>query len=161
MIERKHEQPITCQVRLLGISRKTVYYLPRSASDADLSLMRRLDPWHLEPPSWAPGRCAVSFCAKVSTWAGTMCAHSCGAWPWRRWAPNRAPVSVIRATRSTRICCATWRSPGPTRSGARFELHPHGARVCVPRRRGGGGPPHGARPQGRHHIGVLPCERGD
>ena len=47
MIERKHEQPITCQVRLLGISRKTVYYLPRSASDADLSLMRRLDPLHL------------------------------------------------------------------------------------------------------------------
>ncbi len=50
MIDREHELPVTHQARLLGISRGTVYYLPRSASDADLALMRRLDELHLEHP---------------------------------------------------------------------------------------------------------------
>jgi putative transposase len=42
--------PSPASPRLLGISRGLVYYLPRSASDADLSLMRRLDELHLEHP---------------------------------------------------------------------------------------------------------------
>ncbi len=50
MIDREHELPVTHQARLLGISRGTVYYLPKPASDADLSLMRRLDLLHLEHP---------------------------------------------------------------------------------------------------------------
>ena len=50
MIDRKHDLPITHQAKLLGVSRGTVYYLPRAVSDADLALMRRIDELHLEHP---------------------------------------------------------------------------------------------------------------
>ena len=50
MIDRQHDLSITQQARLLGISRSSVYYLPRPASETDLALMRRLDELHLEHP---------------------------------------------------------------------------------------------------------------
>jgi len=50
MIDREHELSITRQAKLLGISRGTVYYLPRPVSPEDLALMRRLDELHLEHP---------------------------------------------------------------------------------------------------------------
>ena len=50
MIDRKHDLPITHQAKLLGVSRGSVYYLPRAVSDADLALMRRIDELHLEHP---------------------------------------------------------------------------------------------------------------
>ena len=50
MIDRKHELSISAQAKLLGISRGTVYYLPRPVSDADLALMRRIDELHLQHP---------------------------------------------------------------------------------------------------------------
>ncbi|MCA3238123.1 MAG: IS3 family transposase [Curvibacter sp.] len=50
MINREHPLPITRQAQLLGMSRGTVYYLARTASAADLALMRRLDELHLEHP---------------------------------------------------------------------------------------------------------------
>ena len=50
MIDREHELPVTRQAKLLGISRGSVYYLPRPVSAADLALMRRLDELHLEHP---------------------------------------------------------------------------------------------------------------
>jgi putative transposase len=50
MIDRKHELPISAQAKLLGISRGTVYYLPRPVSDDDLALMRRVDELHLQHP---------------------------------------------------------------------------------------------------------------
>lgn len=50
MIDRTHTLPITCQAQVLGISRGSVYYLPRPVSDADLALMRRIDALHLEHP---------------------------------------------------------------------------------------------------------------
>jgi putative transposase len=50
MIDRKHDLPISAQAKLLGISRGTVYYLPRSVSDSDLALMRRVDELHLQHP---------------------------------------------------------------------------------------------------------------
>lgn len=43
MIDRDHTLSITRQAKLLGISRGTVYYLPRPVSPADLALMRRID----------------------------------------------------------------------------------------------------------------------
>jgi hypothetical protein len=48
MMDRNH--PLTRQARALGISRGSVYYLPRPVSEADLGLMRRLDELHLEHP---------------------------------------------------------------------------------------------------------------
>lgn len=43
MIDRDHILTVTRQAALLGISRGSVYYLPRPVPDADLALMRRID----------------------------------------------------------------------------------------------------------------------
>jgi len=50
MIDREHKLPITRQATALGISRSSVYYLPRPVPAADLAIMRRLDELHLEFP---------------------------------------------------------------------------------------------------------------
>jgi len=50
MIDRTHALPITRQAQELGISRGSVYYLPRPTSDADLAIMRRLDELHMDFP---------------------------------------------------------------------------------------------------------------
>ena len=50
MIDRHHALPITRQAQLLDMSRGSVYYLPRPASQAELALMRRIDELHLEFP---------------------------------------------------------------------------------------------------------------
>ncbi len=50
MIDHDHALPINRQAELAGISRGTVYYLPRPVSDADQRLMRRIDELHLEHP---------------------------------------------------------------------------------------------------------------
>ena len=50
MIDREHDLPIVRQAQLLGMSRGSVYYLPRPVSEADLALMCRIDMLHLEHP---------------------------------------------------------------------------------------------------------------
>jgi putative transposase len=50
MIDRKSELPIKRQAALLGISRGSVYYLPKPVSQTDLALMHRIDELHLEHP---------------------------------------------------------------------------------------------------------------
>ena len=50
MIDRSHALPVTRQARELGISRGSVYYLPKPVSAADLAIMRRIDELHLEFP---------------------------------------------------------------------------------------------------------------
>ena len=50
MIDRSHALPITKQAQVLGISRGSVYYLPRPVPAADLGIMRRMDELHLEFP---------------------------------------------------------------------------------------------------------------
>ncbi len=50
MIDREHDLPITKQARTLGISRGSVYYLPRPVSATDFAIMRRMDQLHLELP---------------------------------------------------------------------------------------------------------------
>ena len=55
MIDRKHELSATRQAKALGISRGSIYYLPRPVSAADLALMRRVDELHLDCP-FAGGR---------------------------------------------------------------------------------------------------------
>ena len=50
MIDRAHDLPISKQAEALNISRGSVYYLPRPASEGDLAIMRRLDRLHLEFP---------------------------------------------------------------------------------------------------------------
>ncbi len=50
MIDRKHKLPLTRQARELGISRGSIYYLPKPVSPADLAVMRRIDELHIEFP---------------------------------------------------------------------------------------------------------------
>jgi putative transposase len=50
MIDRKHELSVSRQAKELGISRGSIYYLPRATSVADLALMRRIDELHLDYP---------------------------------------------------------------------------------------------------------------
>ena len=50
MIDRSHALTITKQAQVLGISRGSVYYLPRPVPAADLGIMRRMDELHLEFP---------------------------------------------------------------------------------------------------------------
>ena len=50
MIDRTDPLSMGKQAKLLGISRGTVYYLPRASSPADLGLMRQIDQFHLEHP---------------------------------------------------------------------------------------------------------------
>jgi putative transposase len=50
MIDRKHELSVSRQARELGISRGSIYYLPRATGVADLALMRRIDELHLDYP---------------------------------------------------------------------------------------------------------------
>lgn len=50
MINREHALPMVRQCELLGLSRSTAYYRPLPVSEADLSLMRRLDELHLKWP---------------------------------------------------------------------------------------------------------------
>ena len=50
MIDRQHPLPLRKQAKALGISRGSVYYLPRPVPAADLAVMNRIDKLHLEYP---------------------------------------------------------------------------------------------------------------
>jgi len=50
MIDRSHDLPVSQQARQLGISRGSIYYLPRPVSSADLAMMRRIDELHMAYP---------------------------------------------------------------------------------------------------------------
>lgn len=50
MIDRSHNLPVVRQARELGISRGSVYYLPKPVCAADLAIMRRMDELRLEFP---------------------------------------------------------------------------------------------------------------
>ena len=50
MIDRSHDLPVVRQALALGISRGSVYYLPRPVAAPDLFVMRRIDELHLNFP---------------------------------------------------------------------------------------------------------------
>lgn len=50
MIDRTHQLSISCQAKLVGISRGSVYYQPKPVRDEDMTLMRQMDELHLEHP---------------------------------------------------------------------------------------------------------------
>ena len=75
MIDRKHDLPITKQAEVLGISRGSVYYLPRPVSATDLAIMRSLDRLHLEYP-FAGARMLQGLLSRRTTIASSR-AGSC------------------------------------------------------------------------------------
>ena len=62
MIDRNDDLPVSRQAKVLGISRGSVYYLPRPVSADDLALMRRIDELHLDYP-FAGSRMLQTFLA--------------------------------------------------------------------------------------------------
>ena len=50
MIDRSHALPVSRQAQAVGISRGSIYYLPRPTSAVDLAIMRRIDELHLNYP---------------------------------------------------------------------------------------------------------------
>ena len=57
MVNREHPSlPIVRQCILLGVSRSSLYYRAKGASEADLSLMREMDRQYLETPFYGSRR---------------------------------------------------------------------------------------------------------
>ena len=121
---RAHARPrhprlsIRRQCALLGLARSGVYRLPRPANDDDLALMRRIDELFTAlavPGLAADGGDAAGRRARDQPQAGAAADAADGD----RGAGAEAAddASRRRGTRSIRICCATWRSTGRTRSG--------------------------------------------
>ena len=50
MIQPEHDLPVVRQCELLDVARSTAYYQPLPVSEADLTLMRRIDELHLRWP---------------------------------------------------------------------------------------------------------------
>jgi putative transposase len=69
MIDRAHDLPLNRQARALGISRGSVYYLPRAVPAADLALMRAIDALHLECP-FAGSACCRGFLGSMAVGLG-------------------------------------------------------------------------------------------
>ena len=60
MVDRGHPSlPIVGQCALLGVSRSSIYYRPKGASEAGLSLMREIDRQYLETPFYGSRRMKV------------------------------------------------------------------------------------------------------
>lgn len=50
MIDRNDKLPVSRQCQILELARSTAYYQPQPESPENLTLMRRIDEWHLEMP---------------------------------------------------------------------------------------------------------------
>ena len=57
MVDREHPSlSLVRQCALLGVSRSSIYYRPRAASEEDLSLMGEIDQQYLETPFYGSRR---------------------------------------------------------------------------------------------------------
>ena len=59
MIDRSHALSVKRQAQALGISRGSVYYLPKPIRAADLAIMRRVDELHMNYLLPAAGCCVI------------------------------------------------------------------------------------------------------
>jgi len=71
MIDRQHPLPVQKQAAALGISRSSVYYLPRPVPAADLALMLRIDKLHLDYP-FAGSRMMRDFLVREGFYVGRL-----------------------------------------------------------------------------------------
>ena len=56
MIDTSNRLPVSCQTKLLKLSRASVYYQPAALSERELSLRRQLDELHLKYPAYGSRR---------------------------------------------------------------------------------------------------------
>ena len=75
MIDRNHPLPLTKQAEVIGISRSSVYYLPKPVSEADLALMRRIDELHLWSIRMPAHACCVICCGRILSLAASISAR--------------------------------------------------------------------------------------
>ncbi len=61
MFDRSHKLSVARQAKLLGFSRGSVYYSPRSVSDGDLAVMCRIDELHLDYPFCQKSEVIMAF----------------------------------------------------------------------------------------------------
>ena len=104
MVDRGHPKlPIVRQCGLLGVSRSSLYYGPRTASQEELLLMGEIDRQYLETPFFGSRRMK--------------------AWLERR----GMPVSRKRVQRLMRVMglSAIYLSPGTSRSKPGTKVHPY------------------------------------
>ena len=117
MIDRSHALPLARQAQELGISRGSLYYLPKPVSPADLVIMRRMDELHLEFPL-AGSRMLRDLLRQEGVEIGrlhvaTLMKKMAIEAIYRR----QTRRSRRRGIRFSPICCASWRSYDRTRSG--------------------------------------------
>ena len=117
MIDRGHALPLVAQAQQLGISRGSIYYLPRPVSDTDLAVMRRIDELHLLYP-FAGSRMLRDLLRQEGVKVGrlhvaTLMKRMRIEAIYRRPNTSKALLSSSkgqrRGTRSIRTCCASWR----------------------------------------------------
>ena len=152
MIDRKHRLSVARQATLLSISRGAVYYLPQPVGAADLALMRRLDELHLEHPFVGArmlrrqlqsegiqvGRRHVRT-LMLRTGMEALCP------PARHQQAPSGPQDL------SPFAAPVGHHPSQSGRGAGHGAYPHGARFCLPHRRGVCGQPSGACAQGGHN----------
>ena len=117
MIDRDGKLPVSRQARLLQISRGTVYYMPRPASEADLALMRRIDEMHLEY-LFMGQRMLIRQLKRLGVRVGRVHMRTL----MRRMgisamAPQPGTSRPAPGHKTTPTCCATCRSQRPTKFG--------------------------------------------
>ena len=121
MVDREHPSlSLVRQCALLGVSRSSVYYRPRAASQEDLSLMGEIDRQYLETPFYGSRRMKAWL-----EWRGVRVSRkrvqrlmramgAAGHLP----APQRQP-KIAGAPGLSPTCRGMSGSPGPTRFGPR------------------------------------------
>jgi putative transposase len=113
MINAKHPLSLTRQARLLDLSRSSLYYRPVGVSEADLTLMKRIDALHLELP-FAGSR----MLRDLLNAEGIPVGRKHVATLMRRMGITAIyRAAAIRRIRCSPICCATSSLTGRTRCG--------------------------------------------
>ncbi|WP_373422256.1 IS3 family transposase [Burkholderia gladioli] len=75
MIDRTHALPVSRQTRLVGIARSSAYYRAQPVSEADQSLMRRIDELHMEFP-FAGARMLARLLRREGHGVGRRCVRT-------------------------------------------------------------------------------------
>ena len=142
MIDRGHKLPLIRQTEAVGISRGSLYYWPRSGSDADLGLMRRIDKLHLDYP-FAGSRMMRDLLRQDNVTGGLAlgrqaCFHIDAANGRQGVVPETKHQSA--PPRSTRVSVPATRTHGDQAQpgmGYGHHVHTDGPGICVPGRRDG------------------------
>ena len=115
-IDMDADLAITLQCELAGVSRATMYahQKPKVESADDLLLSRLIDEQYATHPYYGTRRMAVIISALVSFAVNRKRIQRL----MQAMAPAPTPAGHTRSTLSTHTCCAAWKSPAPTRSGA-------------------------------------------